>query len=168
MPALLRTAVILVAATWLLACVPPLTPAEQWCQGLCSSVYRCGFSPPDCLATCVADRPSLADLSDAMASAQSTCLAKLSCAAIEGDDEAWKTETQACWRDGFASLKPTARTRAFCQSHARALFDCGYAYDVELCAKDSAAWSEAALKRLSACEASPSCDAFVECDRNAV
>lgn len=65
------------------------------------------------------------------------------------------------------AVSATARTRAFCLSHARVVFDCGYSYTVEKCAKDYAVWSDAVLDRMAACETQPSCDLLEACEKRA-
>lgn len=159
---------LLVAGLSLSACDDDLTASERWCDGLCSAVYRCGFRPADCRGTCVAERPTLASLSVAAADSEAACISKLSCTAIRGNEDVWRSETSACWKNTVASITATASSRAFCESHTRVWFDCGYLFSGEMCAKEYALWSDQVLDRMAACEQTTTCATLADCERRAV
>jgi hypothetical protein len=100
--------------------------------------------------------------------AERPCLAKLSCAALDGNEEAWRSETDACWDEAAMSVAATSRSRDFCVAHAHVIFTCGYTYTVEECAHDYAVWSDDVLTRLARCESSATCEAFEACEQQAL
>lgn len=116
----------------------------------------------------MAERPNLEKLSVAVTEAEAPCLSTLSCAAVAGDETAWREETDACWREAVMKIAATSRSRDFCVSHARFIFDCGYIYTVEDCAKSYAVWSDDVLPRMALCETTATCEMLDTCERRAV
>jgi hypothetical protein len=159
---------IVLTAIGLGACEQPPTASERWCNGLCTAVRRCNFNDPYCDAKCVNQRPGLQTLSVAAADAESSCLAMLSCTALSGNEAAWKAETNACWQGTVMSVAATSESRAFCKSHARFIFGCGFIYGLEDCAQDYALWSADVLARIARCDETSTCETFPACERLAV
>jgi hypothetical protein len=159
---------LLVACLSLAACDEDLSASERWCDGLCSAVFKCGFRPANCRGECVGDRPGLRSLSAAAAATEAPCISQLSCTAIQGNEEAWRTETNACWKNTVATITATASSRAFCEDHTRAWFDCGYLFSGEACAKEYALWSDQVLNRMAACERTTTCATLADCERRAL
>lgn len=158
---------LLLACATLTGCDEDLSGSERWCDGLCSAVFRCGFHPANCRAECVVDRPGLASLSEAAASSEASCISQVSCAAIR-NEETWRTETSACWKETVASVASTERSREFCEAETRAWFDCGYLLSNEECAKNYALWSDQVLERMAACARTETCATLTDCERRAV
>ena len=142
-------------------------PAQSiWCGGLCKAVARCGFQDPTCQSRCEQQNPGLAARTASGAAAEEPCLEQLSCVAIGGDDTAWKTELDACWKQAVMSVAVTARVRQFCPRHAMTWFDCGYTLSVDDCEHEYSMWNDAIINEIALCDAKPSCDEFQACEQN--
>jgi hypothetical protein len=140
--------------------------AALWCEGVCAAVVRCGLQGANCEANCVRQEPSLAAQTASGAAAQKPCLAQLSCTAIGGDDTAWKTETDACWKQAIMTVAVTARARQFCPKHAMTWFDCGYTLSVDDCEHDYSMWNDAIINQVALCDDKQSCDEFQACEKS--
>lgn len=143
------------------------TAGERWCEGFCTAVNRCGFHPQSCVGHCVIERPNLSKLSVGVTDAQVPCLSTLSCNALTGDEAAWRAETDVCWREAVMSVVATTRSRDFCTSHARFIFDCGYIFTLEDCAQNYAIWSDDMLARFALCETTATCETLKACEQRA-
>ena len=148
------------------ACSDDPSAAEAWCDGVCSAVQRCGLDASSCRTSCVRDRPGLASQTVSGALAEKPCLAQLSCAAVGGDDTAWRTEVDACWTKAQKSVAVTDRVRRFCPDFALAWFECGYNLPRDDCEHDYSMWTDPVIDRLADCETVVDCDGLQTCTSN--
>ena len=143
------------------------TSIEIWCGGLCAAVNRCGFHDPTCAPDCADLNAGLARMSTRGASAEQPCLANnLSCQAVGGDDAAWKSDQDACWKQAQMTVEITPHVREICAADALAWFTCGSSFSVDVCEHRYAMWADDVLDQLAPCQAMSSCDAFMACEKS--
>lgn len=136
---------------------------EMWCGAVCAAVERCEGPAPECSDRCLEANPWLGSLSTSGAERLRPCVAQLSCAAVRGNDEAWKAENDACWEQAKAAAEPSAETRAFCSDYCGAEFQCGYWLSTTECEARFSMWTAYVLANVSVCNSQPSCEDHEAC-----
>lgn len=137
------------------------SPAVVWCDAVCSSAKRCGYFNPSCSSDCVAERPTLMEISLNGAKELAPCLERLSCSALASETQ-WSSEMEACWARARRGLSPTESVRKFCEDYTAEGFRCGYVLPIDECDSIYGMWSDAVLDRVLACR-QPSCETFDAC-----